>query len=165
MRALMSGRLAAPVGAMLVTLWVGRAEAWTPTEAMTLAQRFEGPCKTIKLRAVARRVFGIGTEGHDNDPVWLGPLRVSLQWRLPWKWNDPSLDALRPHGLRGGPVLSFDLPLGDLFSLENRLGSFRYVYARQQSERFAAEELADPRGEERSLEAGLFLNVHLAGLL
>src|SRR6187401_421838 len=145
LRALMSSHLAALAVAMLVTLWVGRAEAWTPTEAMTVAQRFEGPCKTIKLRAIARRVFGFGAEGHDNDPLWVGPLRVSLQWRMPWKWNDPSLDAIRPHGLRGGPVLSFDLPLGTLLSLENRLGSFHYAYARQQSERFVAEELADPQ--------------------
>jgi hypothetical protein len=165
MRELSSGRLAALGVATLVTLSAGRAEAWTPTEAMTVAQRFEGPCKTIKLRAIARKVFGFGEQSHDSDPLSLGPLRLTLQWRLAWKWNDPSHEALRPHGLRGGPVLSLDLPLGSLLSLENRLGSFRYVYARQQSERVASDELADPKGEHRSFEAGLFLNVHLAGLL
>ncbi|MFZ5895485.1 MAG: hypothetical protein ACOY0T_30795 [Myxococcota bacterium] len=164
MREVSSGYFAALV-VLLVTLWAGRAAAWTPPEAMTVAQRFEGPCKTIKLRAIARKVFGFGIASRDNDPLWVGPLRVTLQWRVAWKWNEPSLDSMRPHGLRGGPVLSFDMPLGRLLSLEQRMGSFRYVYARSNSERLASEELADPKGEHRSLEAGLFLNVHLAGLL
>jgi hypothetical protein len=165
MRAVSRGQLAAWVVAGLVTFWVGRARALTPPEALTVAQRFEGPCKAIKLRAIARKVLGIGIPGHDNDPLWVGPLRVSVLWRIAWKWNDdPALDWVRPHGMRGGPLLSFDLPLGELVSLEHRFGSFRYVYARQQAERFGIDELTDPQGEHRSVEAGLFLNVHLAGL-
>lgn len=165
MREVSRGALAATAVAAFAVFWSGRACAWTPQEAMTVAQRFEGPCKTIKLRAIARRVFGVGIAAHDGDPLWLGPMRMTLLWRLAWKWNDPSLDSVRPHGLRGGPLLSLDLPLGKLLSLESRFGSFRYVYARQQSERFALSEFADPQDEQRSVETGLFVNVHLAGLL
>ncbi|MGC4091140.1 MAG: hypothetical protein QM756_25350 [Polyangiaceae bacterium] len=145
------------------TLYSKSSSACPPRETLTVAEQLDIPSKVIKLRKVARKVLGIGVESHDNDPLWAGPLRVTLSWRMPWRWNDSGLQSRLPQGLRGGPTLSFDLPIERWISLETRFSSFRYVYSRTQSERLSSDELADPKDERRSLEAGLFLNVHFGG--
>jgi hypothetical protein len=149
----------------LTTLTAQSTRAAPLAETPTARGQFDAPFKTLKLRKLARKVFGVGAESRDNDPIWLGPLRFSLLWRLAWRWNDSTLDSTRTHGLRGGPVISLDLPLERWLSLETRLCSFRYVYARSQPPRLVSDELADPSHERRSLEAGLFMNIHLDGLL
>jgi hypothetical protein len=57
-----------------------------------------------------------------------------------------------------GPVVSIDVPLERLFSLEGRFSSSRYAYPERDNRRLVLVELADPQNERQSLEAGLYLN-------
>jgi hypothetical protein len=161
MRESSSARITALAVSALVTLCAQRAAAASP-EALT--RELDVPFKTIKVRKIARKVLGVGAVSHDNEPLRFGPLRAVLMWRLAWRWNE-RLESTLPHGLRGGPVISFNLPLQSWVSLETQFCSLRYVYARSRGERVATEELADPKDERRSLEAGLFANIHFDGLL
>jgi hypothetical protein len=163
MRESSSARITALAVSALVTFCAQRVAAASP-DALTLTRELDVPFKTIKVRKIARKVLGVGAVAHDNEPLRFGPLRAVLMWRLAWRWNEGRESTL-PHGLRGGPVISFDLPVQSWVSLETQFCSLRYVYARSQGDRAAMEELADPKDERRSLEAGLFANIHFDGLL
>lgn len=86
-------------------------------------------------------------------------------WRQAWKWNAERPERRSPHGLRGGPVLSLDLPIARWISVETQLGSYRYIYARSLPEKHANVAGTCLNGDRRSIEWGLFLNVHFDGLL
>lgn len=122
----------------------------------------ESPVATINLRKLARKVLHWGEPGADNLPLWLGPARARLLWQKTWRWPDSGKDHKLPGGLLGGPVISIDMPLdpiNKMLSLETRLCSSRYAYPDRGSSRILLEELADPRSERQSFEAGLYLNI------
>jgi hypothetical protein len=149
---------------LVASCWTVSARATPPVDALAAGRDLDLQFKTIKVRKLARKILGIGAVSHDNEPLYLGPLRTTFLWRLAWRWNE-KLESALPHGLRGGPVLSFDLPLEPWVSVEARVCALRYVYARTGVERPATDELADPKHERRSLEAGMFMNIHFDGLL
>ncbi len=158
MRAHWCGEIAAFALFLFVICWTGRAHAAAPVDARDL----ELPFKVVKVRKIARKLLGIGAVTRDNEPLYVGPLRTAFAWRLAWRWNE-KLESALPHGLRGGPMVSFDLPIQPWLSLETRMCALRYVYARLGVDRPVVDELADPSQERRSLEAGMFMNIHFDG--
>lgn len=116
----------------------------------------------INLRKIARKVLRWGQPSADNQPIWLGPARARLLWQKTWKWPASGGAHQLPGGLKGGPVLSIDvplLPISHLLSLETRLCSSRYAYPERRSSRLLLEELADPQRQRQSIEAGLYVNL------
>lgn len=164
MRAHWSGGFTAFALSLSSVSWSERAHATPPVDALAAARDLDLPFKTIKVRKIARKVLGIGAVSRDNEPLYVGPLRTTFSWRLAWRWNE-KLESALPHGLRGGPMVSFDLPVERWMSFETRICALRYVYARLGMERPVVDELADPSHERRSLEAGLFMNIHFDGLM
>ena len=138
-----------------------------PTVSWLRLPSLESSVATINLRKLTRKVLHWGEPGADNLPIWLGPARARLLWQKTWRWPDSGKDHKLPGGLLGGPVLSLEMPLdpvADALSLETRFCSSRYAYPDRGSGRILLEELADPRNQRQSLEAGLYLNVAFDGL-
>jgi hypothetical protein len=146
-----------------LTSFTKRAAAVDPTHASWLRlPSLESYTSVIHVRKIARKVLHFGTNSEDENPIWLGPARARLLWQKKWKWPEPTRELKVPGGLLGGPVLSIDLPfrsLGQLFSLETRLCSFRYAHADQQTRRTVLEELADPQDQSQSVEGRVYLNM------
>lgn len=127
----------------------------------------ENPVNVIPIRKIARKLLSMGKQSEDNVPIQLGPARANLLWQKKWKWHESTRDRKLPAGILGGPMLSLDLPLaplGHLFSLETRIASFRYAHAKHTTHRLVLDELADPREQRQSVEAGLYINVALSRL-
>lgn len=135
------------------------------THAIAEQRQLDVTYKIVKVRKLARIVLGRGAQSHDEHPISLGPFNVTLMWRQAWKWNTERPERLSPHGLRGGPVLCLDLPVERWLSVGTQVGSYRYIYARALPERHLLGDGPGQRGDRRSIEWGMFLNVHLDGLL
>jgi hypothetical protein len=121
--------------------------------------------KTVKLRKIAYGSLGLGHVRDLEKPFTFGPLNAVLKWRLPWRWNESRLDRLSRHGLRGGPLVSFLLPLATWTSLETQFGSFQYLFAKvDQDPRLGSFCRGIGRGRH-SFEAVLVLNIEMDRLL
>lgn len=135
------------------------------TQAPAESQWLDVTYKTVKLRKLAHKCFGLGNPKHLERPLELGPLHATLQWRLPWRWNESRLDRLSPHGMRGGPLVSLALPIAPWAALEAQFGSFRYLYASPQPDPQLSAFCGGLGRGRRSLEAALVFNIHFDGLL
>jgi hypothetical protein len=149
-----------------------RAADALPSFRLTLPS-WESPVKEIQLRKIASKLLRLGASSGQNDAIWIGPARARLLWKQKWSWSGSGAGARAAHdqsiaaGLVGGPILSFDIPLGPLaalFSLETQFCSLRYRYSDANTGRTLIDELADPRTQRQSLEGGLYLNIALGTL-
>ncbi len=145
----------------------GRAGAQPPKSAWVGPLQVDNSIKVLHLRKAARKMLGIGKPQDDESPLDLGATRARFLWQKGWKWSEMSSDSRLPIGLQGGPMLSLELPIfpvASLFSLEARLCSLRYVFAKPATQRPRSDELVDPQRLRQSVEAGLYLNVALGRL-
>lgn len=127
----------------------------------------ESPAKMVPVRKIARKLLHLGRIDEDERPIQLGPATARLFWRKKWKWHVPAADQNMACGLLGGPMLSLGLPLralGQLFSLETRLSSFRYADADLQSKRTVLDELSSPQQQHQSFEGGVYFTLPLLDL-
>lgn len=145
-----------------------RSAAQPPKSSWVGPSQVDTPIKVIHVRRVARVLFGFGKPADDDSLLKFGPARARVLWQKGWRWNESVADKI-PLGLQGGPGLSFDVlfdNLGPLYSLETRVSSLRYSYARmRRHSRPLSEELSDPKEARQSVEAGLYLNFALGDLL
>jgi hypothetical protein len=151
-----------------------RAADVMPSFRLTLP-KWESPVKEIQLRKIASKLLRLGASDGQNDAIWIGPARARLLWKQKWSWSGSGSGsgarAAQDHGIAaglvGGPILSFDIPLGPLaalVSLETQFCSLRYRYSDASTGRTLIDELADPRAQRQSLEGGLYLNIALGTL-
>lgn len=127
----------------------------------------ETPAKLVPVRKIARKLLHLGRLDEDERPIQLGPAGARLFWQKKWKWPVPAAEQSIACGLLGGPMLSVGLPLralGQLFSLETRLSSFRYADADLQSKRTVIDELSNPQQQRQSLEGGVYFTMPLLDL-
>jgi hypothetical protein len=127
----------------------------------------ETPAKLVPVRKLARKLLHLGSIEEDERPIQLGPAAARLFWQKKWKWPVPAADQNIACGLLGGPMLSVGLPLralGQLFSIETRLSSFRYADADLQSKRTVIDELSSPQQLHQSLEGGIYFTMPLLNL-
>ena len=127
----------------------------------------ETPAKLVPVRKLARKLLHLGRLEEDERPIQLGPAAARLFWRKKWKWPVPAAEQSIACGMLGGPMLSVGVPLralGQLFSLETRLSSFRYADADLQSKRTVIDELSNPQQQHQSLEGGVYFTVPLLDL-
>ena len=136
----------------------------------------ETPAKLVPVRKLARKLLHLsapaargsgGRIDEDERPIQLGPAGARLFWQKKWKWPVPAAEQSIACGLLGGPMLSLGLPLralGQLFSLETRLSSFRYADADLQSKRTVIDELSSPQQQRQSLEGGVYFTMPLIDL-
>ena len=136
----------------------------------------ETPAKLVPVRKLARKLLHLsapaargsgGRIDEDERPIQLGPAGARLFWQKKWKWPVPAAEQSIACGLLGGPMLSVGLPLralGQLFSLETRLSSFRYADADLQSKRTVIDELSNPQQQRQSLEGGVYFTMPLIDL-
>lgn len=142
----------------------GNVAAQPPRTAWVGPLQVDNTVKVLHLRKAARKLLGIGKQQDDEAPVDLGPCAARLLWQKGWKWTEMSSGSRLPMGLQGGPMLSLALPfdpVSNLFSIETRLSSLRYVFASLQTTRPWSDELVDPKRLRQSVEAGLYFNVAL----
>jgi hypothetical protein len=127
----------------------------------------ETPAKLVPVRKIARKLLHLGSLEEDERPIQLGPAAARLFWQKKWRWPVAAADQNIACGLLGGPMLSVGLPLralGQLFSLETRLSSFRYADADLQSKRTVLDELSNPQQQHQSLEGGVYFTMPLFDL-
>jgi hypothetical protein len=133
----------------------------------------EAPAKLVPVRRIARKLLRLSVRGsggridEDERPFQLGPAGARLFWQKKWKWPVPAAEQSIACGLLGGPMLSVGLPLralGQLFSLETRLSSFRYADADLQSKRTVIDELSNPQQQRQSFEGGVYITLPLLDL-
>ena len=127
----------------------------------------ETPAKMVPVRKIARKLLHLGSIAQDERPIELGPAAARLFWQKKWKWPVPAAEQSIACGLLGGPMVSVGLPLralGQYFSIETRLSSFRYADADLQSKRTVIDELSNPHQQRQSLEAGLYFTMPLLNI-